>query len=63
MWKKIFEWSHDIFCILSANFKMVISGALLSSLIKGEISPQYYVLLAFIVIDGLINIWESTRYV
>ena len=63
MWKKIFEWSHDIFCILSVNFKMVISGALLSSLIKGEISPQYYFLLAFIIVDGLINIWESTRYV
>ena len=63
MWKKIFEWSHDIFCILSANFKMVISGALLSSLMKGEIPPSYYILLAFIVIDGLINIWESMRYV
>ena len=63
MWKKIFEWFHDIFCILSANFKMVISGALLSSLIKGEISPQYYVLLAFIIVDGLISIWGSMRYV
>lgn len=63
MWKKIFIWIHDIFCILSVNFKMVISGALLSSLVKGEISPYYYILLAFVLIDGFINIWESMRYV
>ena len=63
MWKKIFVWIHDIFCILSVNFKMVISGALLSSLVKGEISPYYYILLVFILIDGFINIWESMRYV
>lgn len=63
MWKKFFIWFHDIFCILSINFKMVISGALLSSLVKGEISPYYYILLVFVLIDGFINIWESTRYV
>lgn len=63
MWKKFFIWFHDIFCILSVNFKMVIGGALLSSLVKGEISPYYYILLVFVLIDGFINIWESTRYV
>lgn len=63
MWKRIFIWIHDIFCILFINFKMIISGALLSSLIKGEISPYYYILLVFILIDGFINIWESMRYV
>ena len=54
MWKKIFVWIHDIFCILSVNFKMVIGGALLSSLVKGEISPYYYILLAFILIDCIL---------
>ena len=63
MRKKIFVWFHDIFCIFSASFKMAISGALLSVLVKGEISPYYYILLAFIMIDSFINIWESTRYV
>ena len=63
MRKKIFVWFHDIFCIFSANFKMAISGALLSVLVKGEISSYYYILLAFIVIDGFISIWETTRYV
>ena len=63
MWKKIFGWLHDIFCILSASLKMGIGGALLSSLMKGEISPYYYILLAFIIIDGFINMLESTRYV
>jgi len=63
MWKRTFIWFHDIFCIFSANFKMAISGALLSALVKGEISPYYYILLVFIVIDCFINIWESMRYV
>lgn len=63
MWKRIFIWFHDIFCIFSASFKMAISGALLSVLVKGGISPYYYILLAFIVIDGFISIWGTTRYV
>lgn len=63
MWEKVFMWFHDIFCIFSASFKMVICGALLGGLMKGEISPYYYILLVFILIDGFINIWESTRYV
>ena len=63
MWKKIFIWLHDIFCILFASVKMVAASTLLELIWKNTISPYYYILLVFILIDSFINIWESTRYV
>ena len=63
MRKKIFIWFHDIFCILSTDVKMVAAGALVSGIWNGNISPYYYILVAFLLIDGFISIWETTRYV
>lgn len=63
MWKKIFVWLHDIFCILFASLKMVVAGTLLELIWKNTISPYYYILIVFFVIDGFINMWETTRYV
>lgn len=63
MRKKIFVWLHDIFCILLASLKMVAASTLLELIWKNIISPYCYILIVFFVIDGFINIWETTRYV
>lgn len=63
MRKKIFVWLHDIFCILLASLKMVAASTLLELIWKNTISPYCYILVVFFVIDGFINMWETTRYV
>ena len=63
MRKKIFVWFHDIFCIFFASLKMVAASTLLELIWKNTISPYCYILVVFFVIDGFINMWETTRYV
>ena len=63
MRKKIFVWLHDIFGIISASLKMVAASTLLELIWKNTISPYCYIFIVFFVIDGLISLWETTRYV